>query len=193
MAAHYRSEQVRGACEALLRYCLSPDGSATRPAWQRSTTICYLQLTEEHYDKAVQNPVQQAAAKGCSAPFVAPPAPKKKPENLEIQCFQGQSSYPAGTRTTSIPPMKTLGIRETWKTVAPPVAPLARNCNSSSTHGRGWTQRRGRRLRRWFGGRWLADKLDTRTRIGGTRQAAILSCFRDSFFLRTSGEQEPGQ
>ncbi len=27
----------------------------------------YLQLTEAHYEKAVQNPVQQAAAKGCSS------------------------------------------------------------------------------------------------------------------------------
>ena len=39
----------------------------------------YLQVTDAHFEKAVQNPVQQASAGGRSAPHRAPTDPKKKP------------------------------------------------------------------------------------------------------------------
>ena len=45
----------------------------------------YLQTTEEHFDKAVQNPVQQASASLRNAPD-----PTKKPsKTLKINVFEG--------------------------------------------------------------------------------------------------------
>ena len=49
----------------------------------------YLQTTEEHFEKAVQNPVQQATAIPRNAPRVAPDDTKKPPKTRKTNVFEG--------------------------------------------------------------------------------------------------------
>lgn len=69
----------------------------------------YLQTTEEHFEKAVQNPVQQVSAIPRNAPLVAP-HDTKKPSKTRKPLFLKVQDYPVGTRMMSILPMKTQGI-----------------------------------------------------------------------------------
>ena len=56
----------------------------------------YLQVTDSHFEKAVQNPVQQASAH----PRSAPPAPGKSLNKAQPLCFQGERINPARTMPT---------------------------------------------------------------------------------------------
>ena len=49
----------------------------------------YLQTTEEHFDKAVQNPVQQASVSLRNAPLRAPNPTKKPSKTLRTNVFEG--------------------------------------------------------------------------------------------------------
>ena len=49
----------------------------------------YLQTTEEHFEKAVQNPVQQAAEMPRNAPLPAPLGVKKPPKTRKTNVFEG--------------------------------------------------------------------------------------------------------
>ena len=49
----------------------------------------YLQTTEEHLDKAVQNPVQQASARLRNALLRAPDPTKKPSKTLRTNVFEG--------------------------------------------------------------------------------------------------------
>ena len=59
----------------------------------------YLQTTEEHFQKAVQNPVQQASASGRNAPHGAPQQHEKTPGNTGLTAIPGVSDSGEGTRT----------------------------------------------------------------------------------------------
>ena len=61
----------------------------------------YLQVTDSHFEKAVQNPVQQASAHPRNAPHSAPTKLENSPKNTNSQRFQGQKINPARTRTVS--------------------------------------------------------------------------------------------
>jgi len=59
----------------------------------------YLQVTDSHFEKAVQNPVQQAAEMPRNAPLPAPTRLENSPENTDSQRFQRKKNNPARTRT----------------------------------------------------------------------------------------------
>lgn len=61
----------------------------------------YLQTTEEHFEKATQNPTQQASAGPGNASLFASPILNRTAETPEKAEFTGVSSYPAGTRIAS--------------------------------------------------------------------------------------------
>ncbi len=62
----------------------------------------YLQTTEEHYKKAVQNPVQQASELLRNAPHSAPTGLSEAPENADSQRLKRNKNNPARTRTWKI-------------------------------------------------------------------------------------------
>ena len=70
----------------------------------------YLQVLDEHFEKAVQNPVQQAAADPGNASHSASPALAKTPENAENSGFPGRKDSGGGIRTpdtrTRYPPLR---------------------------------------------------------------------------------------
>ncbi len=57
----------------------------------------YLQTAEEHFDKAVQNPVLQASELLRNAPHPAPLRHRKTQENNNFAVFSGVSSSGGGT------------------------------------------------------------------------------------------------
>jgi integrase len=59
----------------------------------------YLQVTDSHFDKAVQNPVQQASAHPRNASLGAPTASGKALKNVQSLCFQGERINPASHRS----------------------------------------------------------------------------------------------
>ena len=68
----------------------------------------YLQTTEEHFKKAVQNPVQQTSASGRNAPHGAPQEHENTAENTVSSEISEDSSSRGGTRTPTEVPL--LGI-----------------------------------------------------------------------------------
>ena len=59
----------------------------------------YLQTTEAHYEKAVQNPVQQASELLRNAPHSAPTGLSEAPENADSQRLKGNKINPTRART----------------------------------------------------------------------------------------------
>jgi hypothetical protein len=59
----------------------------------------YLQITDEHFQKAVQKAVQQVPAGGGSESQAVTAAQRKTPENPQSQCFPGLPSSGGGIRT----------------------------------------------------------------------------------------------
>ena len=58
----------------------------------------YLQTTEAHYEKAVQNPVQQASELLRNAPHSAPTSLSEAPENADSQRLKGNKINPTRAR-----------------------------------------------------------------------------------------------
>lgn len=59
----------------------------------------YLQVTESHFEKAVQNPVQQASAMSRNAPLRAPHEHEKTPEDTVLPAISGVQNSGGGIRT----------------------------------------------------------------------------------------------
>lgn len=58
----------------------------------------YLQVLDSHFEKAVQNPVQQASVMPRNAPLCAPPGHEKTPENAVFPAISGVQSSGGGIR-----------------------------------------------------------------------------------------------
>ena len=59
----------------------------------------YLQVTDSHFEKAVQNPVQQASAMLGTAPLPAPTCDQNTPENAENIGIRDAKINPTRART----------------------------------------------------------------------------------------------
>ena len=62
----------------------------------------YLQTTEAHYEKAVQNPVQQASELLRNAPHSAPTGLSEAPENADSQRLKGNKINPTRARKSGL-------------------------------------------------------------------------------------------
>ena len=74
----------------------------------------YLQTTEAHYEKAVQNPVQQASELLRNAPHSAPTGLSEAPENADSQRLKGNKINPTRARTVCLYPSAKCNSENWW-------------------------------------------------------------------------------